>query len=91
MSPCKTPARISKNSVSPSGYRTLAFVPVYNNPIAETNCSGTPYTLKTFNILPLCMLSKAFLKSMKTSVAFKFRSLTPSRSLLRISGPFQNH
>ena len=60
VSPCKTPANILKNSVSPSGDRTLAFVPVYNIPIAETNCSAKPYALKIFNFLPLCMLSKGF-------------------------------
>ena len=44
------PARISKNSVSPSSDETLAFVPVYNNQIAVANCSGTPHALKIFNL-----------------------------------------
>ena len=46
MFPCRASANISKNSVSPSGDKTLAFVLVYKSAIAATISSGVPYALK---------------------------------------------
>ena len=80
---CKTRANNSKNSMSQSIGKTFVFVPLNNSSIGLTICSGIPYVLKIFNIFPQCILSKAFLKSMKTNVAFKFLSFAPSINLLR--------
>lgn len=83
VSPCRAPAIISKNSVSVSGDKTLAFESVHKCLIAATISYCILYALKTFNIFSLRMLSKAFLKLMNTSAAFRLFSLTSSINLLR--------
>lgn len=83
VSPCRAPAIISKNSVSISGDKTLAFVPVFKSPIAATVSSGIPYALKIFNIFLLCTLSKTFLKLLNTSIAFIFPLYTLSKTFLK--------
>ena len=83
VSPYRTPAIISKNSVSILCDKTLAFESVHKCLIAATISFCILYALKTFNIFSLCMLSKAFLKLINTSANFRFFSLTSSINLLR--------
>ena len=73
VSPCSTPARISKRSDSPSGEMTFALVPSYIiSLITDTIRFGMPYAARIFSILPRCTQSNAFLKSMNVRTAGSF-------------------
>ena len=67
--PCRKPAVISTNSVSPSGDRTFDRVILYAIIMAFTVTSGIPLALRISFIFPLCMLSKAFEYSINRNVA----------------------
>ena len=69
VSTCNTPARILKVSVSPSGVMTVTVVSSYIMLIAVTNSSCIPKAFSIVRIVPLCIVSKAFLKSMNISIA----------------------
>ena len=69
MSPCKSHAKISNNSVSPSGERIWASVFVYRRLIANTILAGIPYAISISISFPLCIVSTGFLKSTKVNIA----------------------
>ena len=69
VSPCNTPATISKKLLSPLGDLTMNLVFIYDIIIALTVSSGRPYILSMSLIFPLCMLSKAFEKSINNNIA----------------------
>ena len=69
---------MSTNSVSPSGDSTFALVSVYIPSIALTSFSGITYARSILISLPQCIVSKAFLKSMKIIMAERLLSLMPS-------------
>ena len=53
VSPCSTPATMSKYSVSPSGDRTFTLVFLYRLVIAATVSLGMPYASRIYSIFPL--------------------------------------
>ena len=71
VSRCITPAVMSNCSVSPSGVSTIVSM-------ACTSLSGIPYTCNIFIVLPLCIESKVFLKSIKVITAGLLLFFTPS-------------
>ena len=77
VSPCSTPARMSNNSVSPSHHH-FALVSVFITSIALTSFSGISYARRILISLPRCIVSKAFLKSMKMIMAERFLFLMSS-------------
>ena len=85
VSPCSTPATMSKYSVSPSGERTFTLVFLKRIVIAVTVSFGRPYASRICSIFPLCMESKALVKSTNSNVACRFFARTPSRILRMVN------
>ena len=67
------------------GEITLTMVLLHILPIVSVICFGVPYTWGIFQILAQCLVSKAFLKSIKVIVAGRLFAFTPSISLLSVS------
>ena len=84
VSPCKTPASILKKLVLPSCVITWASVSRYMIHIAFTIFAGIPYPFNISISFPLCIESKALLKSTKVSTAGNCFAFIPSTSLLRV-------
>ena len=84
VSPCSTPATISKKFVSPSGDRTMAQLLRYNIIMAFTVSIGIPYAVSISFIFPRCIESNAFEKSMNSNTAWRFLDLTPSMMRLTV-------
>ena len=61
VSPCRTPAMMSNQSVSPSVIMTLALVLLYIELMAHNKSGGTPKASNIQIIFPLRIESKAFL------------------------------
>ena len=85
VSPYSIPATMSKYSVSPSGERTFTLVFLYRIVIAATVSFGRPYASRICSIFPLCMESKALVKSTNSNVACRFFARMPSRILRMVS------
>ena len=82
VSPCKTPARILKVSVSPSGVLTLAVVSSYSSYYSNSRHQILRYSVRfcVVSIFSLYMVSMYFLKSMNIRIDSRLLSLTPSIS-----------
>ena len=79
VSPYNTPARITNNSVLPSGERAFAVVFVHITSIALTSLPGMPYARSILIKLPMMYGIKClFVNSMKIMMAERFTSLLPS-------------
>jgi hypothetical protein len=77
-----TPAVMSNCFVPPSGVMTLVIMFVYMRSIAWRRFGRMPYAFRILIIFGLCIESKAFLKSMKVTIAGKWFAFTPSLILL---------
>ena len=77
VSHCSTPAKMSKQSVSPSGEQTFVFL--YSLIIAAIVSFGRPQASSICSIFPLCMGSKALERSTNNIVASMFFAYTLSR------------
>ena len=69
VSPCRTPLVTSPISFSLSDETTLSRVLVYIGSIAHRSVGGMPQALSILIISPLCMVSKALLKSLEIMTA----------------------
>ena len=85
VSPCSTPATMSKYSVSPSAERIFTLVFLWRIVIAATVSFGRPYASRICSIFPLCMESKALVKSTNSNVACRFFARTPSKILRMVN------
>ena len=85
VSPCSTPATMSKYSVSLSGERTFTLVFLQRIVIAATVSLGRPFASRICSIFPLWMESKALLKSTNSNVPGMFFVRTPSRILRMVN------
>ena len=59
--------------------------------MVSTVSFGKPYASRICSIFPLCMESKAFVKSTNNIVACRFFSCTPSRILRRVNITLKKH
>ena len=79
VSPCSTPATMSKWYVSPSVERTFNFLFLYSIIVAATVSLCRPKARSICSIFLLCMASKAFEKSTNNIIASEFFTLGLSR------------
>ena len=85
VSPCNTPATMSKYSVSPSGERSFTLVFLQRIDITATVSFGRPYASRIYFIFPLYMESQALVKSTNSNVACRFFPSMPSRILWMVN------
>ena len=78
------PATMTKYSMSPSGERTFTLVFLWRTVNAATVFSR-PYTRRICSIFPLCMESKALVKSTNNNVTCRIFARTPSRILRMVN------
>ena len=96
VSPCRTPATMSKKAVSPSGEWTFTIVFLLSIIMAVIVYLGRPYASCICFIFPLCMESSAFEKStnkcrLECFCANSFYDLMDSQNLVLWTAFSENH